>query len=342
MRKDHPYISGMKHKFQISPLLQSHTLEFAHQLPFDRAMGLLNTALPAAQMGGSQSQRLMQYFGTLAELEQQLIEPGFTGPPETETVAEALYAQVDGGYLFTDDGYQETKVGRVFKGSQIKQVSSDNEAVGRRIQLDRSDYIANLGHYEGFTHRFDQLLNKHLDQASDYHLVLISDGADWIANWQRESFPEATMILDFYHALEHLGNYAKMVFRSTAKRDHWMEKRKEELLTGQLDQVIKAITEKQKGRRASIGQKAQTLIAYYEKNRYRMNYQEYLGKGFCIGSGAIESAIGTLLQQRCKLVGQRWTDRVEPVLNVRAMFLSKKKNKLLQIINQQMSTKSAA
>lgn len=271
-----------------------------------------------------------------------MIEPGFPGPSEVKPVSEVLYAQVDGGYLFTDEGYQETKVGRVFKASHIDRISSDNEGVKRRNQLGRSDYMANLGHYEAFTHRFDQLLNKHLDQASPYHLVLISDGAEWIANWQNERFPEATMILDFYHALEHLGTYAKMVFSSPTKRDNWMGQRKKELLTGQLDRVIEAITEKQKGRRASIEQKAQTLVAYYEKNRYRMKYQEYLDKGFCIGSGAIESAISTLLQQRCKLVGQRWTDRVAAVLNLRAMYMSQKKDKIIQIISEHMGASLAA
>ncbi|MCB0847689.1 MAG: hypothetical protein KDE26_30765, partial [Bacteroidetes bacterium] len=78
------------------------------------------------------------------------------------------------------------------------------------------------------------------------------------------------------------------------------------------------------------------------KNRYRMKYDEYRKAGYCIGSGAIESAISTLVQQRCKLVGQRWTKKVTAVLNIRAVFKSGKRDKLRSLINRQMGYAHAA
>jgi len=338
LRKDHPYINAMEHSFNISPLLQSHMLEFSYQLPFDRAMKLLNTVLCKPNIGSSQSQRLMQYFGQLAEIEKELITKGF----ETESSSkEVLYAQVDGGHLLTDNGYRETKVGRIFKGSDIKRISTDNEEVELRNKLEQSDYLANLGYYKTFTKRFDNLIANHL-KTSNYEFVLISDGAEWIANWQLENYPFAIMILDFYHALEHLGEYSKMIFSSIKNKTDWVSQRKEELLTGGLDKVIASIKEKSVVRRVAIQDKAIALINYYEKNRYRMKYDQYLEKGYCIGSGAIESAISTVVQQRCKLVGQRWTSRVKAVLNIRALYMSNKKDKVLKIINRQMGHNIAA
>ena len=73
-----------------------------------------------------------------------------------------------------------------------------------------------------------------------------------------------------------------------------------------------------------------------------MKYNEYRDAGYCIGSGAIESAIGTVVQQRCILVGQRWTKRVISVLNIRAIFKSGKREKLRAIINQEMGASEAA
>jgi len=338
LRKNHPYIKGMEHSFNISPLLQSHILEFSYQLPFERAMKLLNTVLFRANIGSSQSQRLMQYFGQLGEVEKALIERGFEAESSS---TEVLYTQVDGGHLLTDDGYRETKVGRIFKGSHIKQISSDNEAVELRNKLEHSDYLANLGYYQSFTKRFDQLIDSHL-KTTNYELVFISDGADWIANWQLEKYPCAIMILDFYHALEHLGDYSKMLFSSIKNKADWMSEQKEKLLKGEVDKVITAIKEKSKGRRITIQNKATALINYYVKNRYRMKYNQYIEKGYCIGSGAIESAISTVVQQRCKLVGQRWTSRVKAVLNIRALYMSNKKDKLLKIINKQMGQNIAA
>ena len=95
----------MKHTYNISPLLQSHTLEFVHQLPFDRAIKLLNTTLPRVKMGPSQAQRLMQYFGELSEVEDQLLQRGFEVEKPKGKGKETLYVQVDGGHLLTDDGY---------------------------------------------------------------------------------------------------------------------------------------------------------------------------------------------------------------------------------------------
>ena len=173
-------------------------------------------------------------------------------------------------------------------------------------------------------------------------MVAISDGAEWIANWLLTEYPAAIVILDFYHALEHLADFATSVFSSQTNRSDWIEECKKELLDGQLDQVIAAVKEKMSGRRKSIIDKANLLIAYYEKNRYRMKYDEYRKAGYCIGSGAIESAISTLVQQRCKLVGQRWTKKVTAVLNIRAVFKSGKRDKLRSLINRQMGYAHAA
>lgn len=341
LRKDHAYVKEMQHRFNISPLLQSHTLEFAHQMPFERAMKLLNTVLHRANMGASQSQRLMQYFGILDEVEEQLKDRGFEPDLSKGKQKETLYAQVDGGHLLTDEGYRETKVGRIFKSSLIKRISTDNERVNKRNQIEQSDYLAQLGYYRLFTERFDILLDNHLS-SNRYELVLISDGAEWISNWQVDKYPQAIMILDFYHALEHLSKYAKLIFNSDKNKGDWIANRKEELLQGNLDKVISAIKEKSTTRRQSIKDKATELITYYEKNRFRMKYDQYLEKGYYIGSGAIESAISTVAQQRCKLVGQRWTNRVQGVLNIRSLYMSDKKSKLLNIISQQMGRARAA
>lgn len=335
----------MKHTFAISPLLQSHLLEFANEQPFDRAMALLQTALPAAEVGSSQSQRLTRHFGNLPDVEEILSSPGFDfDEPATEQQQseKILYVQVDGGHLRTDEGFRETKVGRVFGGHQLTKISSDNQDVNRRMELASSDYLAHLGNHFEFTCRFDSLVRAHLRHAPDVQMVAISDGAEWIANWLLTEYPAAIVILDFYHALEHLADFATSVFSSQTNRSDWIEECKKELLDGQLDQVIAAVKEKMSGRRKSIIDKANLLIAYYEKNRYRMKYDEYRKAGYCIGSGAIESAISTLVQQRCKLVGQRWTKKVTAVLNIRAVFKSGKRDKLRSLINRQMGYAHAA
>ena len=343
MNKSHEYVIGVQHDIAITPLLQSHMLEFSSNLPFKRAMDLLKTAIPSTKVNASQAQRLMQHIGHLAEMEQLLQTPGFEPSATSEDDdSDVLYLEVDGGHILTDEGFRETKVGRLFSAQHINKVSSENEDVILRSELSESDYLAHLGHYKKFVKRFNPLVRNHLELRPNSALVAISDGADWIAHWLNRDYPQATVILDFYHASEKLCEFATLVFNSSDRQQEWIAKRKEDLLSGQVDKVILAIRTKACGRRPSIVNTAEKIIQYYDKNRYRMHYDEYRKAGYCIGSGAIESAISTVVQQRCKLVGQRWTKRVKAILNLRAAFKSDKRSSVRHIINHQMGYKSTA
>lgn len=269
-------------------------------------------------------------------MEQMLQAPGFSLSKGSKESTPVLYVEVDGGSLLTDDGYKETKLGRIFGGEQRAQVSSDNEGVEKRFELERSDFMAHLGNCDDFFERFDPLIKQHLKACPSARMVVLADGAEWMANWVERSYPNAGIILDFYHVTEKLGEFGVMVFNSKTKRTEWIEERKEELLNGKLNEVITAIKAKAEGRKASIKAKAEAVTKYYENNRYRMKYDEYLAKGYCIGSGAIESAISTVVQQRCKLVGQRWTDRVQSVLNLRTAYKSGKQVQIRQLIRKKM------
>ena len=47
-------------------------------------------------------------------------------------------------------------------------------------------------------------------------------------------------------------------------------------------------------RRPGLSEEAGELINYLERQAHRMEYPEYLAHGWCIGSGAVESAINTM------------------------------------------------
>ena len=50
-----------------------------------------------------------------------------------------------------------------------------------------------------------------------------------------------------------------------------------------------------------------SVWAYLQANRDRMDYKTYCERGLLIGSEAIESAHRTVMQQRLKRAGQRWS-----------------------------------
>ena len=305
--KTHPYIRGRKDNFCASPRLQSHLLEFSADQPFERGVKLLRTALPGVSAGATTAQRLMQHYGNLGEVEDLLQQPGFDGGGgeaargEGDEADEVLYLQVDGGHLRTDDGFRETKVGRLFSSYGLQQVSSQTADIQRRCALEASDFVAQLGYYGEFTQRFEPLVAAHQAQRPAAQPVAISDGADWIAGWLAKQYPEATVILDFFHAAEKVGEYAGMIFTSSSSRTQWVDHQHQAQRDGQFDQVIEEVTNKASGRRAFIQEAAAKLVGYLDQNRYRMKYPEYRAKGYCMGSGAIESAMSTVVQQRCKL-----------------------------------------
>src|SRR5207253_3923999 len=60
-------------------------------------------------------------------------------------------------------------------------------------------------------------------------------------------------------------------------------------------------------------------LAYFRKHRKRMCYAELKAKGFMIGSGVVEAACKTLVTQRLKQSGMRWsTGGAQAILTPRA------------------------
>ncbi|MEM6815580.1 MAG: hypothetical protein AAF600_14535 [Bacteroidota bacterium] len=64
-----------------------------------------------------------------------------------------------------------------------------------------------------------------------------------------------------------------------------------------------------------------------------MQYRDYLEKGWLIGSGPIASAHRTLIQQRLKLSGQRWTLLgAQQIINLRVAEKSGNRNLVKNLI----------
>ncbi len=65
------------------------------------------------------------------------------------------------------------------------------------------------------------------------------------------------------------------------------------------------------------------FIGYIEDNRCRIHYDQYRALGLTVGSGAIESGVKNVVNQRMKGCGMRWAiDRADYMLHLRAAYLS--------------------
>lgn len=256
-----------------------------------------------------------------------------SAPPVAVEDGEVIYAEVDGSMIATDYGWREVKLGRVFGSQDI----SDGKAEGRGQVIEKSCYAAHLGGHQVFCHRMSALTDPY--QALADRLVFLSDGARWIEKWITKSYPNATQILDFYHAVSHLATFSEDVFADKEQRQLWVEQQKTRLVEGKLEILIAAIRKVSRNRGKTVSQKARGLIGYYLENRDRMAYDRYLEKGYYIGSGAIESAHRTVVHRRLKLAGQRWSDPgAENVLNLRVCAMSDRWHLVVEHIKQHYAT----
>ena len=138
-------------------------------------------------------------------------------------------------------------------------------------------------------------------------VVFLGDGAKWVWELARVNFPMAVCILDFYHALEHLAHLLNLVYGegSQASKKQFAYWRKA-LRRNQIDALIRwaqgHLPATPKARKA-----AQKEINYFKQNRARMQYQTYLTAGYFIGSGVVEAGCKSVVGQRLKQSGMRWS-----------------------------------
>jgi hypothetical protein len=93
--------------------------------------------------------------------------------------------------LFTDEGWQECKVGRVFK-ADLKADLKAGKPAERHWQMKQSEYVAHKGTWQEFAQAFERLL----PPASACEPVFVTDGAVWISQWVSAVYPKAVQILE--------------------------------------------------------------------------------------------------------------------------------------------------
>lgn len=138
-------------------------------------------------------------------------------------------------------------------------------------------------------------------------VVIVGDGAEWI--WNRASmFVRRCEILDFWHALEHAWEFARLRYGAgSAQADRWVHDIAEKLRAGKVHEVIEEL-KRLRPKTPESRESLQALIRYYSENATRMRYDEYLRLGYGIGSGAVESAHKQVVHARMRQAGMRWSE----------------------------------
>lgn len=264
---------------------------------------------------------------------------------ETKLTNKRLYVLIDGSFVLIRhnslstreqsevkgrDRWKEVKLARLVNEQHlVKGISKD------RNYVSHSEYVVHLGEAETFF----TILRDVINRQSYKELVFICDGASWIWNWVNDTYPESIQILDFFHAKEHLCDLATLHINNEQTRKDWVKLQEERILNDDIEEVIEDLEgEKLHGTSGKDHKKEiQNLINYYTEHKDRMRYKTFLKNGLEIGSGAVESAHRTIIQQRAKLSGQRWTSNgVQSILSLRATYLGGNWNQLLNLIKENL------
>jgi hypothetical protein len=155
----------------------------------------------------------------------------------------------------------------------------------------------------------------------------LTDGGNGLEDRLTENFPRVeVIILDFYHPAEKLTGLARRLHPEDEAEAEGQARRWRRLLKDEGGAVLAAVlSEWEWPRRAGLSEAVAELIGYLQRHAHRMEYPEYLAKGWCIGSGAVESACKTVVGQRLKLAGMRWgEDGAHAVCHLRALYRSEK------------------
>jgi len=143
-------------------------------------------------------------------------------------------------------------------------------------------------------------------------IIYLSDGAP--NHWTFfDSLPlKGEQALDFFHAAEHLNAALGAAFGEGSVKTRRAFAEKRHILLEEDDgaaTIHRSLARLSGGK--DLSSHAKTTIAralrYFGEHAHRMNYAELRANGLPIGSGVMEASCKTLVAQRLKLSGQRWS-----------------------------------
>ena len=262
----------------------------------------------------------------LSDQPQQMLQTGPATSPALEPGAK-FYVSFDGtgvpvrkNELLGRRGKQtdgsartrEAKLGCVFT-----QVGLDKEGYPQR-DADSTTYVGAIESSTLFGWRiYAEALRRGLDQAKT--VIALTDGARYNRTIVQTHFPDAVHIVDLFHAYEHLTAIAQILWGQEAKAPKaWRAL----LEAGDIARLVRKagqyLPASAKSKKAMLKQ-----LGYFQKNAAQMCYAEYRQKKFFVGSGVVEAGCRTVIGERLKQSGMRWSVRgANAIIALRCCILS--------------------
>lgn len=207
---------------------------------------------------------------------------------------------------------REAKLGCIFT-----QIGVDSEGAPQR-EPDSTTYVGAIESSQLFGWRiYAEAVRRGVEQAQE--VIILTDGARYNHTIARTHFPQATHIVDLFHAFEHLSLMAQLLWGAEAKAPKlWREL----LEAGDIGGLVRKAGKKLPP--TAVGKEAmRKALHYFEENAPQMRYAEFVKRELFVGSGVVEAGCRTVIGQRLKQSGMRWSVRgANAIIAVRCCLMS--------------------
>jgi hypothetical protein len=286
---------------QLTPTLVAGIVRLGAHLPFGQVPPLL-AHFTGVQIDAETVRRLTEAAGAAAvALETEAVDAIERTLPSAPAGAAVQLLSVDGVMVPLVGGtWAEVKTLAI---GTIDPAGATREP-GRATQL---SYFARLAEVARFsrlatveTHR------RGLERATT--VVAVVDGADWCQQVIDHQRSDAVRILDFAHAVGHLGAVAQALYGSgTDVASAWVHQQAHDLRHGQEATVLAELLDRATDApTAEARQVVEQSYRYLAARAEQIHYQRFSQAGYPIGSGCVESANKLLVEARLKGSGMHW------------------------------------
>jgi len=175
---------------------------------------------------------------------------------------------------------------------------------------------------------FDEAIRR--DPEQEQELVALVDGdhkqIDYIKKQAATLGISIIIIMDIIHVLEYVWKAARSFFAEDDREsEKWVGQKIEMILKGKTDAVIVDIFNKAVETKISKDKlrPIAKCLKYLSNHVEYLRYEQYLAKGYPIGTGIIEGTCRHLVRDRMELTGARWSVKgAESILKLRALRLN--------------------
>jgi hypothetical protein len=293
------------------------------QFPFEEAAAMLEK-LTLVQVSPNACRKATETLGGMvveqehAAVSAAWAKPSVLQPSSNEVIAGDFYVSMDGVTVHLEEqGWKNLWLGAVYT-TQATPSAKRPETLTVRTQ--QPSFVTDLADVESFGRQL-WLEAEQRGLAQAQQVIVIGDGAHWLWKLAEEHFPQATQILDWYHAATYVWKAAHTLYgEGTDLAKHWAKQHLDLLWDGDVQTVLDRL-QAQTTHKPGLCD----IVTYFRNNQHRMRYDLYRANGWQIGSGTIESGCKHVIGARLKQAGMIWSPAgAQAVAKLRARLKSRR------------------